>query len=370
MPKKLKIMQITHDLAIGGLQQVVLNLCKAINKDRFDVSVLCLRDLGEFVPEVEKLGIPVHYIQQPEKGTDYFSFLKVAQILRDEKIDIIHTHNTQPLLDGTIGALLSSVKTIIHTDHARAFPDKKRYMIAERIVSILVDKMVGVSDDTVNNLHKYEGIPRKKLTVIHNGIDIDRYNIQIDSEKKRTEFGITNKGPIIGMVGRLSAEKGIKYLIRAMPDVIKTIPNVNLLIVGDGDEIKDLVNEASKLEISNNVKFLGSRMDIPEILNLMDIFVLPSLREGLPMVLLEAMAAGCAIIASNVGGVPTIIEKNKNGILVPAANPNMLSEVIINLISDEAKRHSFIKISKSVANKFSIDQMFREYEKLYLQKMN
>ena len=129
--KKIRLMQITHDLAIGGLQQVVVNLCRTINRDKFDVFVLCLRAMGEFVPEVEKSGIKVFFLPQ-KKGTDYFSFLKVAKILRREKIDVIHTHNTQPFIDGTIGALFSGVKTIIHTDHARAFPDKKRYMFADR----------------------------------------------------------------------------------------------------------------------------------------------------------------------------------------------------------------------------------------------
>ena len=117
-------MIITHDLAIGGLQQVVVNLCRTINRDKFDVSVLCLRTLGEFVPEVEKLGIKVFFLPQ-KKGTDYFSFLGVAKILRREKIEVIHTHNTQPFIDGTIGALLSGVKTIVHTDHARSFPIKE-----------------------------------------------------------------------------------------------------------------------------------------------------------------------------------------------------------------------------------------------------
>ena len=123
-------MLITHDLAIGGLQQVVVNLCRTIDRDKFDVSVLCLRALGEFALEVEKLGIKVFFLPQ-KKGTDYFSFFKVAKILRREKIEVIHTHNTQPFIDGTIGALLSGVKTIVHTDHARSFPDKRRYMFTE-----------------------------------------------------------------------------------------------------------------------------------------------------------------------------------------------------------------------------------------------
>ncbi|MDH5572202.1 MAG: glycosyltransferase, partial [Gammaproteobacteria bacterium] len=205
MVKKLKLMQITHDLAIGGLQQVIVNICRTIDRELFDVSVLCLRDLGEFVPYVEELGIKVIFLPQKENGaTDYLSFLKVAKILKDEKIDIIHTHNTNPFIDGTIGALLSGVKTIIHTDHARVFPDKKRYMFAEWLMSNFAYKIVGVSEHTTNNLNKYEKISRAKLVTIPNGIDGTVYDINIDIEQIKQELGIKNGGPVIGLGVRLT----------------------------------------------------------------------------------------------------------------------------------------------------------------------
>jgi len=278
---------------------------------------------------------------------------------------VIHTHNTQPLLDGVIGTLLSGVKCIVHTDHARAFPDKKRYMVAERMASFFVHKMVGVSKDTTHNLHKYEHIHSKKLMVIHNGINFDRFQISINKEKKRKELGIKNNGPIIGMVGRLSNEKGISYLLNAMPEVIQKIPTLNLIIAGNGSEEKKLKEEASKLNINNNVFFIGARMDIPEVLNVLDVFVLPSLREGLPMVLLEAMAAGCAIIASDVGGIPTLIKNDWNGLLIPPASPPKLSKAILELISDNSKRTNMIENSSSSLTKFSATEMARQYEDLY-----
>ena len=359
-------MQITHDLAIGGLQQVVVNLCKSIDRERFDISVLCLRALGDFVQDLEEIGVPVFFIEQPQSGTDYFSFLKVAKILRQQKIEVIHTHNTQPLLDGTIAYLMSGVKKIIHTDHARAFPDKKRYMVAEKIASFFVDKMVGVSDDTKNNLYDFEKIALEKLEVIHNGIDINRYKKGIDLTAKRKELKIKDSGPIIGMVGRLSEEKGVVFLIKALPKILQRIPDLNLVIAGDGPQKDLLRNEISKLDITNNVKVLGSRLDIPEILNLLDILVLPSLREGLPMVLLEAMAAGCAIIASNVGGIPTLIKDNWNGNLVSPGSIDEIANAVINLVSNEAKQKEYSKNSETILDEFSLSNMVHKYESLYL----
>jgi len=119
MPDKIKLMQITHDLAIGGLQQVVVNICRTIDRQQFDISVLCLRKRGEFAPEVESLGVKVFCLPQKENATDYFSFLIVARILREQNVKVIHTHNTQPFFDGAMAGLISGVKTIVHTDHVR-----------------------------------------------------------------------------------------------------------------------------------------------------------------------------------------------------------------------------------------------------------
>ena len=370
MVKKLKLMQITHDLAIGGLQQVIVNICRTIDRELFDVSVLCLRDLGEFVPYVEELGIKVIFLPQKENGaTDYLSFLKVAKILKDEKIDIIHTHNTNPFIDGTIGALLSGVKTIIHTDHARVFPDKKRYMFAEWLMSNFAYKIVGVSEHTTNNLNKYEKISRAKLVTIPNGIDGTVYDINIDIEQIKQELGIKNGGPVIGLGVRLTEQKGITYLLQAMPRVIDLIPDITLVIAGDGNIKSKLIAESEALGINNNVLFVGPRMDMARLLKLFDVYVLPSLWEGLPMVLLEAMAAGCPIIATNVGGNSMVITHHENGSLIEPCNPELLSDEIINVIRDNKLRCEYVVRSKEkFKNYYSAENMTKKYMQLYLKK--
>jgi glycosyltransferase involved in cell wall biosynthesis len=240
---KKRLMIITHDLALGGLQQVVVNICNTINRDLFEPSVLCLRELGDYLPEIEKMGIKVYLISQKKEGVDYFAFLKVAKILKQEKIDIIHTHNTQPFIDGVIGGLLAGVKTIVHTDHARDFPDKKRYMFAEWLLSHFVYKVVGVSEHTAFNLHKYEKISQNKIQIIYNGINVNIQNIQIDKTNKKAELGITNSGPIIGLGVRLSKQKGITYLLKAMPELIRKYPEITLVIAGRGSLEQKLKEE-------------------------------------------------------------------------------------------------------------------------------
>ncbi len=366
MPKRIKILQITHDLAIGGLQKVVVNICRAIDRDKFDVSVLCLRDIGAFAPELESLGIRVLYIPQKENGTDYFSFLKVARILKEEKFDVIHTHNTQPFIDGTIGAILAGVKTIIHTDHAREFPDKRRYMFAEWLMSKFAYKVVGVSEHTSSNLIKYEKISSKKVITIPNGVDGSVYNVNVDKVKKKKEIGIEGNGPVIGLGVRLAKQKGINYLLQAMPEIINNYPNITLVIAGSGENENELKNEAVNLGIKENTIFAGPRLDMPELLKIFDLYILPSLWEGLPMVLIESMAAGCPVVATNVGGNYMAIEHGKNGSLIEPKNPALLSSEIIKLLQDNELRERYVRNGyETFKTKFSVKIMTEKYQNLY-----
>ncbi len=367
--KKYRLMQITHDLAIGGLQQVIVNICKTIDRDKFDVSVLCLRALGEFVPEVESMGIEVLFLPIKDTGTDYLSFLKVAKVLRDKKIDIIHTHNTQPLFDGTMGTLMSGVKTIVHTDHARGAPSSKRWVFIEKIMSNFVYKFVAVSDDTAQKLIRYQKIKANKVLTIMNGIDENKYIIDINKENLRKELAVVKKGPIIGLGVRLSEQKGIHYLLQAMPKVIDQFPDITLVIAGKGPLKDQLKKETNALRIDKNVRFVGPRLDMHALLKLFDLYVLPSLWEGLPMVLLEAMAASCPIVATDVGGVSMAIRDGFNGTLVPAKNVEKLASAILDLLSNESMRKQYsLNGTDEFKGKFSARIMTQQYEKLYLKE--
>jgi len=367
--RKLRLLQITHDLDLGGLQQVVYNLCRTIDRSQFEISVLCLRERGCFAADVEALGIPVYLLEQKANGADYLAFLKVARLLKQLQTDVIHTHNTQPFFDGTLGALLAGVKTIVHTDHARSFPDKTRYMVAEWLMSQFAYKVVGCSEHTSRQLIKYEKISRRKIVTIPNGIDESRFQITIDKQQKRSELGITKSGPILGVAVRLSEQKGITYLLKAMPAILENHPDVTLVIAGDGDLKNELETEAAALNIADSVIFAGARRDIPELLQLFDIYVMPSLWEGLPMIILEAMAAGCPIVATDVGGNGSAVIDNQTGLLVKPHNSVMLAEAINRLLSQPELRARLTGAAAELFQRqFSAHSMTRRYEKLYLRK--
>jgi len=369
MKERIKILQITGNLGIGGLERVVVNLCKHLNKDLFDVSVVCLNFLGAFADELENEGIKV-YLTPKKKKIDYFLFWGLKDIIGKVKPDIVHTHNTNAFIDGAIASILSKVPVKIHTDHARVFPDKKRYMIIERILSYFIDQIIAVSHETKENLIKFEHIDQKMITVIKNGIDGTKYKKKIDIGYKIKKLKLDQFKHIIGLGVRLTEQKGISYLIKAAPIILQNYPQTAFVIAGKGPLKDQLETEVSNLNLQTNFFFLGPRLDMYEILQVLDIYVLPSEWEGLPLVILEAMAAKKAIIATNIGGNSMAIENGKSGYLIPPKNPSILAEKICELLESPEKIKIFGENAYTkFVNEFSIEFMIQEHEKIYLKIM-
>lgn len=365
--RPLRVMQVTHDLGIGGLPRVVVTLCRTMDRARFHVSVLCLNATGPLAEELAEVGVPVHQIPGTPGRPDYFAFLKVARVLREQRIDVVHTHNTQPLIDAGLAALLARVPTHIHTDHGREFPDKRRYMWAERLLSRFCDHVVGVSEETSRDLVRWEKLDPAKVLTIRNGIDGSQFDDPVDVERKREELEIESDAPVVGAVTRLTEEKGVEYLLRAVPALRERLENVVVVIAGYGPLEGALRRMAAELGVGEAVRFLGPRRDVPELLQLFDVFALPSLREGLPMGILEALAAGCPVVATAVGGVPAALEAGRLGLLVEPARPEELTEALTRVLSDGALRDRLSwEGRRAFRERFSARAMTRAYEELYL----
>jgi glycosyltransferase involved in cell wall biosynthesis len=365
--QRLKVMQVTHDLAIGGLQRVVVDLARTLDKNEFDVSVCCLREGGIYETVLAEHGIRVIKIPTSSKPVDYLCFWKIYQVLKLERPTIIHTHNTQPYIEGITAALMARIPVRIHTDHAREFPDKRRYMVAERILSHSMHQIIAVSDQTKNDLIRYERIHPDKITVVFNGIDASMYRNPLDRKWKLIELGIPeNGGPILGFCGRLSGEKGITFLLKAMRLLVDEFPTAILLIVGDGELKTELDNEIHDRNLDKNVLLLGARLDANEIMRILDVFVLPSLREGLPLVLLEAAAASVPIVATNVGGNRLVVDNGVSGFLVEPGKEEALSDALRKLMNDKVARQEFGRVGYDLFKRtFTLDQMVKNYETIY-----
>jgi glycosyltransferase involved in cell wall biosynthesis len=362
----INVMQIVHDLNFGGMQRVVVDLCLNVEPARFSMSVCCLEELGPNAKELEQRGIPVFLVKK-KPGLDWLLPLRLRKLFLKQKVQVVHTHGINPFFYGTIGAILAKVPVKIQTDHARGvFPVARKEMISEMVLSWFVDRIGAVSEGVKSDLVKYEHISPKKIKVIYNGIDESKFRVKIDQKKKREELGIDRDDKVIGIGVRLSEQKGIRYLIEAVSLVVKSFSNIKLLIIGDGEYRSNLENLALDYGIADKVIFTGFRNDIPELLQVIDIYVLPSFREGHPLVLLEAMAAGKPVVATDIPGNRETVEYGKTGMLVPTRNSEELAIALLKLLEDDEMRHKMgIMGHKRFGKLFIIDKMVKKYQDLY-----
>jgi glycosyltransferase involved in cell wall biosynthesis len=360
-------MHVVPSLGVGGLEQVVAALCAATDPARFECSVLCLNSVGEIGERLRDEGYPVFDVGRKDGRPNYLAFMEAARVLRRERIDVVHSHNTQAFVDGSLGAKLAGVERIVHSDHARLFPDKRRWLFAEWIVSHFAHRVVAVSDHTAAELRRHVGIAARKLVTIPNGIVGDPFDRRVEPGAKRRELQLEGMGPVLGIGARLEAQKAHADLLEAVGILTREFPDLVLLICGDGSLAEDLKEQARRLGIERNVRFLGVRFDMPELLRAFDLYVLPSIWEGLPMALIEAMAAGCPIVASRVGGVPMAVIDGVTGTTVPPSQPAELARAVAELLRDPERMGLYARNGRRLfEERFTVDHMARAYEALYL----
>ncbi len=230
----------------------------------------------------------------------------------------------------------------------------------------MVDKEVCVSKDVERFVRKYARVPTRKLTTIYNGIDFKDLCVTKNAEDKKKELSINQFSPIIGTVGHLTVAKGVFYLLKAFKLVLEDFPNACLLVVGDGSQEKKLKKLTLALNITSSVKFLGFREDAIDIMNIMDVFVLPSLWEGLPLTILEAQALGKPVVATRVSGSKEIIKDGETGFLVSPRDWRSLAHSIKLLLKTSKTREEFGNRGKEFVNRnFSLEKMVKDTERLY-----
>lgn len=363
--KKIPILFITSNLGIGGLERVVVQLCTQLDKHLFTPAVCCIHFKGELAFELESQGIRIFNLNS--RKPDYLAFKKILSVIDEFKPLIVHTHNINASIDGIIASIIKKIPVKIHTDHARMFPDKFRYMLAERIVSCFVNRIIAVTEETKQNLIRFEKIGSKKIQVIHNGISRIGLRTKSQNELTRKELGLSQFQFIIGTVVRLEMQKGLIYLIKAFPQILLEFPDSYLLITGQGSQYETLRQEAKNLGIEKNVKLIGPKLEICEIFNILDIYVLPSVWEGLPMSLLEAMSCQRPIVATKVGGIPQAIIDGESGILVPPASSSSLALAICALLKDNSLRTRLaLGARQRFEKEFTVTKMIQAHQSIYL----
>jgi len=297
---------------------------------------------------------------------------EISRILKRNQTDILHSHGARAGWYGRIGTCRASKVRIISTVHnsLRDYPypewRKRLYVMAERLTSPWVSQWIAVSEGLRQDLVQYYGLPNERIRVIPNGIDLTDLMTTRSREELRKELGLRSDSLVFVSIGRLTNQKGHRFLLDALNDIRRAIPEVRLLLVGDGPMRPQLEDQVSQMGLQREVSLLGFRDDVSDLIGASDIYVLPSLSEGMPMGLLEAMALGCPVVASTVAGVTEVVKNGENGRLVSPKDVSELKAALLELARDEPLRLRLGRAGKeTVSREFTAERMASSVASLY-----
>jgi glycosyltransferase involved in cell wall biosynthesis len=371
----IKVCYIITKLELGGAQKVALHVAKNIDKNIFD-SFIIAGEGGILDHEAVKEARLYHIkdlVREVSPLRDLKALFKIYSILKKEKPNIVHTHSSKAGITGRIAAKLAGVKVIVHTIHGYGFNEtqkwfvKKFYVFLEKFCALLSDKLIVVTKEDIKKGQHYKIAKGNKFILIRAGIDTVLYkNFVLQPNFKKT-LGIDNNLRVITTIGPFKPQKNIKDFIKTASLITSRLKNVIFLIVGDGEQRKELEVLRDSLNLKNKIFMLGWRTDIAEILKASDIFVLTSLWEGLPCTIVEAMCCSKPVVANAVDGVKEIVVNGETGFLIEPNNYAKTAEKIMYLLNDEtALKNISAKACASIDQEYDINHNLKQHEKLYL----
>jgi len=380
--RSIKILRIITRLNTGGPAQHVVLLteglgggpfkCKlvfgAIDIDEGDMSYL-IRDKGLAFTEIGSLRNGAGLIGNLK------AFLQILMLIRKEKPDLVHLHLLKARFLGGVAAKVARVPLVVETLHGDLFTDyygcfkTRAILLVERLLGHLVmDRVIAISEKVKDNIVRFNVAPLRKVEVIPLGLELLKFadpTAHVGELKK--ELGVAQGCRLVGMIGRMVPIKGCHYFLQAAHEIIKVDPRVRFVLVGDGILRANLEFECQQLGISKAVTFLGWRKDLCKIYADLDVVVLSSLNEGTPLSVIEAMAAGKGVVATEVGGVSDVVTSGETGLLVPPKDSKALAEAVLRLLRDEKLRRGLEERAKaSVYPKYDISRLTQDMENLYL----
>ncbi len=364
-PERVRVVQVMATGTNGGAQEHVFNLVSRLDRAFYDVSVVSLSP-GSAVRKLQRAGIDVTVIDDPD---DVIATATLAAHLADIRADVIHNHMYRAEIVGTKAAIALGeaghrrpwVVSTVHSSRVRPAEDQDLL----RRVTPQMDHLIVVSR-AIERKVLGEGRSGAPLSLIYNGVDLERYDHQEACCTLREEYGMDADAVIVGVVGRLELEKGHPTLLEAWPQVLDRVPCAYLLIVGEGSRLDALHGIARELGVERHVIFTGRRDDIPAVTAAFDVAVLPSYREAQGLTILEAMALSRPVVASNVGGIPEMIEDGVNGLLVPPHDPPALADAIVRLLTNHQLADMVGRAGHdTVHDRFCVQLMVNAVQELY-----
>ncbi len=372
-----KLLFVIDGLEFGGGERTFLQLIRGLSPDQYDIHVATSPE-GDFFKVLTRMGIDVVPLDL-RKRVNVKNIKRLSEIVRERKINIVHSQGGRADFYARIA--VRRLKPKVKVVNTVAMPVKGYdvgalrkgvYRFFDWLSERYADRFIVVSEVLRETLLSSYKIPPDKVIKIYNGIELNEYRpngkgVRSQKSEVRSEFGLSKDAPVIGAIGRMVWQKGFEYLIESIPEIIKTLPKSKILIVGDGPLREGIEALSKEFRVRDNVIFAGFRSDIKEILSALDLFIIPSLSEGFPMVTLEAMAMAKPIVATNIDGITEQIRDGVDGILVPPKDPSALAKAVLRVLNDkELAKTMGVAARKKVEQYFSIEKMVAETEKVYL----
>lgn len=366
---KINILHILQNTNVGGVQQQLLSLLRAYDREVINPTVCCFKPLGDIGRQMEKSGVEVvafgserHYRFSPGIVRGLY------RVMKERNIHVVRAHKYSASLYGRIAAWLARVPVVITSVHGNYHKDLRfERKIANRSLSRVTDRIVAMSESIRADIIKNDRIDPAKILVIRNGVDTSLFSPVATFHNVRGDFRVKDDDMLIGFVGRLVPAKGLEYLLDALAGVRREFANVKLLVVGKGQLLDTLKDRAIEKGLQGHIFFAGERRDIVDILASIDIFIIPSVAEGLPNALLEAMSMAKPVIVTKAGGMPEIIKDGTNGLVVPVGDASALDGAIRKLMGDRDMAKGMGGAAREFIEKsFSIKAVARIWQDLYL----
>jgi glycosyltransferase involved in cell wall biosynthesis len=374
--KKIKVLQMIDKSFLGGGQINLLSLAESLDPQLFDVSV-CTSGHGPLVDALQRKNIP-HFSLSFSKRFRRKALEDIASFLQTHRFDILHTHGGIAGFYGRMASRTSDTpRVVVHTLHGihylhyRNIMLRMLYELQERYLARFTDAVIFVSEaDQRKGTHR-KLVPAGKQILIKNGIDYSACEIQAQRNPDGLEREQDIPRPLVGCIARLHRQKGIAHLLEAVGTIRRTFPDVKVWVVGGGPLETKLERLCERLRVSSHVSFLGERQDVPQLVSCFDVFVLPSLWEGLPYSLLEAAALGKPVVATDIDGVRELIKHEQTGLLVPPRDPIFLAEAVVRLLRDrDYALHLGQNLKASVRSTYTLVRMVSQVQDLYLKLLS
>lgn len=377
--EKIRLLMVEPFISVGGEEKIVLNLLKNLDRSSFEIEVLCNSD-GPLLPEVKKLDLPLHFVSMRSKS-DWQTIPRIRRIIAEGNYDLINGHNSFAGLFTRVANLLAGRTRIIWTDHLlphqhhdSTLKSKLRgkiYTLPFCLLDCMADRIVYVSESAIKNRREYPHVSSGKMICIPNGIGLEIPEPSKNRNDFRRKLGIGEDTLLIGMVTLLKRQKGVDILLKACSEIKSQYHQIKCVVVGDGPDAEEIKKLADTCNLGNEVIFTGQIENIAKILPAFDIAALPSRFEGLSVTLLEYMAAGLPIIASDIPNNREVLDDGKAGVLFPAENYNALADAVLNLSKDSVFRREIAETARRrYERNYSVQIMVSRYERLYRQLVN